>query len=163
MCGLDTVKLLACICALIWLSSVSGLAADSTNTKSPTGAVVRSLVLPGWGQWYNEDYWKVPISLGSAAFFTYRIVDFNSQCNDADAVLAQLDDSDPNRQLFERRAEFYRDKRDEAALFLGVVYVISALDAYVGAHLSGFDVDDTLSVRLLPNPAIGGISITASW
>jgi len=26
--------------------------------KSPWGAVARSAVLPGWGQVYNEQYWK---------------------------------------------------------------------------------------------------------
>lgn len=146
--------------------SVGQLASANEPTpleKSPTGAVLRSLVLPGWGQYYNEDYWKVPISLGSAAFFTYQIFDYQQQCSDAENELNLLEDDDPNVSLYQRRVDFYSDKRDEAALYLGVVYVISALDAYVGAHLSSFDVDDSLSLRLLPNPAISGITLTATW
>ncbi|HED08391.1 MAG TPA: hypothetical protein ENI57_09775, partial [Ignavibacteria bacterium] len=33
-------------------------------TKSPMGAVLRSAILPGWGQIYNESYIKAPIIWG---------------------------------------------------------------------------------------------------
>jgi hypothetical protein len=41
------------------------------GTKSPTGALVRSAILPGLGQFYNEAYWKIPIIYGLGAFFIY--------------------------------------------------------------------------------------------
>jgi len=31
--------------------------------KSPWGAVLRSAVLPGFGQFYNESYWKIQLAL----------------------------------------------------------------------------------------------------
>ena len=34
-------------------------------TKSPWGAVWRSAVIPGWGQFYNESYWKIPLFAGA--------------------------------------------------------------------------------------------------
>ena len=34
-------------------------------SKSPTSALWRS-VIPGWGQYYNEEYWKAPLLFGSA-------------------------------------------------------------------------------------------------
>jgi hypothetical protein len=42
--------------------------------KSPWGAVIRTLIVPGWGQFYNEDYWKTPVFLGAAAGLYYVII-----------------------------------------------------------------------------------------
>lgn len=30
---------------------------------TPRGAALRSLILPGWGQAYNKQYWKIPIAM----------------------------------------------------------------------------------------------------
>ena len=37
-----------------------------TLTKSPTGASLRSLAVPGWGQIYVEQYIKAPLFFGAA-------------------------------------------------------------------------------------------------
>ena len=36
-------------------------------TKSPWGAVLRSAIIPGWGQIYNESYIKAPVIWGIGA------------------------------------------------------------------------------------------------
>lgn len=44
-------------------------AADSAAERTPRGALLRALVLPGWGQFYNQQYLKVPlVYLGFAGF-----------------------------------------------------------------------------------------------
>ncbi len=134
---------------------------DTTQTsnkfqmqKSPTGAILRSLALPGWGQYYVESYWKVPVFLGAAGTCVYFIVDNNNSFKDKQSQIDKaiaLNPSDPYIDLYKRQREVYRDNRDQAAFFLAGVYILSALDAYVGAHLFDFDVSDKISMNLFPN------------
>ncbi|MFN3693677.1 MAG: DUF5683 domain-containing protein, partial [Ignavibacterium sp.] len=51
-------------------------------TKSPWGAVARSAIIPGWGQFYNESYWKIPVIWGTAAWFVYNWIDNDRLYND---------------------------------------------------------------------------------
>jgi len=47
-------------------------AADSSNTTKPWPAVSRSLILPGWGQIYQERLWPAAAFYATSATFTYR-------------------------------------------------------------------------------------------
>jgi hypothetical protein len=115
-------------------------------TKSPSGAVWRSIAFPGWGQWYVGDKWKTPVfaaAWGSVAFLIVRNhVNYNDRDTEYQAARAI---NAPNAELLKRQREVYRDNRDQAAFALLGIYIISAVDAYVGAHLYDFNVDDNLS------------------
>ncbi len=130
---------------------------DSTEAAvTPEGAVWRSLALPGWGQYYVEDYWKAPVVLGAAGWFTFQIFRNNSKFNDAKDAIALLPEDDPDLFVLRREREFYRDKRDEAGLYLALTYLIATIDAYVGAHLYYFDVTDDLDGQLYFDPRTYG-------
>ena len=67
------------------------LAADTTQTsrestfemqKSPWGAVLRSAIIPGWGQFYNEDYLHIPVIWGLLGWFGYEWVQNNKDYAD---------------------------------------------------------------------------------
>jgi hypothetical protein len=47
-----------------------GLPADHTPRK----ALLRGVVLPGWGQFYNDQYYKIPIVYAGLAGLTYSIL-----------------------------------------------------------------------------------------
>lgn len=121
--------------------------------KSPTGAIIRSLILPGWGQYYVESYWKAPLFLGAAGTCAYFIIDNNSKFNSKQKEIDNLISIDPTNykiNYLKRQREVYRDNRDQAAFFLAGVYLLAAIDSYVGAHLFDFNVDDNVSVNLAP-------------
>ncbi len=58
-------------------SFLKSLHPDTTKKFDPHKAVVRSAIIPGWGQVYNKQIWKVPIIYGAlgttAGIFFYNL------------------------------------------------------------------------------------------
>ncbi len=106
-------------------------------TKSPWGAVARSAIIPGWGQFYNESYWKVPIIWGTAAWFIYNWIDNDKLYNDYKSLYQST-----QNEYYRRLRNFYRDQRDNFTIYLGLLYLLNLIDAYVDAHLFDFNVND---------------------
>lgn len=136
--------------------------------KSPTTAVLLSFALPGIGQLYNEDYWKAPIFIGASGVLIYLIVDNHSSYVDAEELWQSSKSDGGNSSLtnlYYTRKEYYRDNRDLSAFYLLGVYVVAAVDAYVGAHMYDFNVDDEFSVGIYPaiGPESAGIGFRISF
>jgi hypothetical protein len=133
------------------------------EAKSPWGAVARSAIIPGWGQYYTEQYWKIPLIVGVSGFLIYGIVSENKQFQQyADDYEASITPENPSGDLtLKSYREYYRDRRDTYAVWMLVTYLIQLADAYVDAHLYDFDVSDDLSgsVTILP----GAASFTLRW
>ena len=105
--------------------------------KSPWGAVVRSAVFPGFGQFYNESYWKIPVIWGTSALLISGWVYNNNLYNDNKDLFISTGQS-----LYQYRRDFYRNQRDNFTIYLVVLYVLNILDAYVDAHLYDFTVEE---------------------
>ena len=105
--------------------------------KSPWGAVGRSAILPGWGQIYNESYWKVPVIWGVMGWFIYGWIDNNNNYKDYKNLYIQTGD-----ETYINYRDFYHDQRDEFAIYLVLTYFLNLVDAYVDAHLFDFSVDE---------------------
>ncbi len=121
-------------------------------SKSPMGAVWRSFIIPGLGQVYVESYWKAPLFFGAAVGLVGLIIYNNNLYQDFAGQIDNLvEPSDNQLRILKSQREFYRDQRDMSAFYLLGVYVLSAVDAYVGAHLYDFNVDDNISARIAPD------------
>jgi len=105
--------------------------------KSPWGAVLRSAIIPGLGQFYNESYWKIPIIWGTAALLISGWVYNNNLYNDNKDLFINTD-----QYLYQYRRDFYRNQRDNFTIYLVVLYVLNLLDAYVDAQLYDFNVEE---------------------
>ena len=109
--------------------------------KSPTGAMLRSAVLPGWGQAYNESYWKIPVIWGFSAWFIYVWIKQNDNYEYyRDLYQNSLLESDSGNSLYKTNRDLFRDDRDLFGIYLGLTYFLNLIDAYVDAHLFDFDV-----------------------
>lgn len=133
------------------------------NTKSPIGAIWRSFVLPGWGQYYVESYWKAPIFLAAAGTMTYFIIKNNKDYSDFQSQLDKIEDKNTTEWILARnKRENARDNRDMSVFYLVGVYALAAIDAYVGAHLYDFNVDDDFTVSISPNYH-SGLTLNCSY
>ncbi len=110
-------------------------------SKSPWGAVARSAVIPGFGQYYNESYWKIPVVWGFMGFFIYNSVINHKNYTDYRDL---YESGNFSIESYRRLRDFYRDQRDYYLIFLGITYILNLVDAYVDAHLFDFNVTDDL-------------------
>lgn len=110
---------------------------DSTKntkikTKSPRSAMIRSLVFPGLGQIYNEQYIKAGIVLAGQSVLIGLRFYYNNKANES------IDPMD---------REFYKDRRNLTYWLMGATVLLSMLDAYIDAHLYDFDTGPELALR----------------
>jgi hypothetical protein len=157
-----------------------GLPGDHT----PRGALWRALAVPGWGQIYNRQYYKVPFAYAGLAGFGAAIVFSNNQylLYRRAALFKANEDATPNpyaqyepqyRQIEssvggEVRASILREERDKfrryrdlSVVGVGLYYAFTVLDAYVSAQLLSFDVGENLSMRV--HPVGAGVAARLRW
>lgn len=97
--------------------------------KNPTGASLRSLAIPGWGQYYNGQKIKAALAMAIEAGEIGTAIYWNTRAKNT---------ADPEEKFF------YQDYRNQALWFLAGTIVLSMLDAYVDAHLFDFDEGPSL-------------------
>ncbi len=141
---------------------------DTVPKHIPRIATRRSALIPGWGQAYNKEYWKIPLVYGILAIptglyfynnsyykktkFAYE-AKFKAAANPADT--ADLKNIDPQltnlsiTSLQSYRNSFRRD-RDYSILWFLLAWGLQVADATVFAHLKQFDVSSDLSMELNP-------------
>ena len=146
-------------------------AAESAFTPDPRRATWYSIVCPGLGQIYNRSYWKLPIIYGGVLTCTYLITWNGRMYNDYRNAYHDIIDSDPNtksyekmlpmgydisnrvsqfQEIFKNKKNYYRKYRDMSIFAFVAVYAIAAIDAYVDAELSSFDISEDLSLQVVP-------------
>jgi Family of unknown function (DUF5683) len=133
---------------------------DTSNKHSPKIALRRSALLPGWGQVYNKQIWKIPIIYGALGVTAYIFFDnvkwynrtryaFNVRAS-ATATPAEIADINPRlKDLTKEDLSFYRKQFrrdvDYSVLFFLGFWGLNMADAVVFAHLKDFDVSDKIS------------------
>jgi hypothetical protein len=105
--------------------------------KSSWGAVGRSAILPGWGQFYNEDYWHIPVVWGFLGWFGYQWILNNNDYTENQKLFIQS-----GMDIYKRNRDFYRDQRDQFTIYFVITYMMNLVDAFVGAHLFDFSVEE---------------------
>ncbi|MDD5491973.1 MAG: hypothetical protein PHV60_04755 [bacterium] len=125
-------KIFVLAIAIIMVISVSAVsareAAYNFNTKSPSNAALRSLMLPGWGQFFNEQPTKGFIFAGAeliavgTAFMMYSSANSTYSDYETQRTAALYDD--------------YSSKVDSANMFVyaaAAIWVGNVIDAYLSA------------------------------
>jgi hypothetical protein len=107
---------------------------------SPTRAVLMTPVFPGWGQLYAQNSWRAALAFAVQGFYWSNLLMNDRKATRIRAIANQLEPG-PRRELFDAAAEEYWERmRDFSWWYLGGL-LITAIDAYVGAHLFEFTKD----------------------
>ena len=138
---------------------------DTAATKkyNPKIAIVRSAIIPGWGQATNKKYWKIPLVYGALGTTTYLFFRNVKQYKDSKQAYILATDNDPSNDI-QIKQPYYtvrsqperirafrnavRQNADYCVLFFIVFWGVNVADAAVDAHLKTFDVSDDLSLQL---------------
>ena len=130
---------------------------DSTSTilpvlsgekrKSPGGALLRSLALPGWGQFYTRHPVRGTVTaIAETAFFAGMIIKFSDRADLRDKLSAmeaangpEWPVDDPERVLLNSQIKSAQQKGGDYLAYGATALVLGMLDSYVSAHLYNFD------------------------
>src|SRR5688572_24395332 len=112
----------------------------------PGRAALYSAIIPGAGQFYNKDYWKVPVIYATGAVLGYFIVDNHNNYIDyrqdyiyrTDTLASTVDrfsdiPGTAGDNFVRNRRDFYRRNRDLTVIFSVIAYALNIVEAHVGA------------------------------
>lgn len=163
-------------------TSLLNVVADSTRVSTaadsvvpqknkphqPRLATIRSAIIPGWGQAYNKQYWKIPVVYGVLAIpaglyfynnswykkskFAYEALLKAAGPAKDSTDLPLIDPKLQNRTIetVQNYRNIFRRDRDYSVLWFILAWGLQVVDATVFGHLKDFDVSDDLSMRVSP-------------
>ena len=119
-------------------------------------ATLYSLLLPGLGQAYNGEYWKIPIYygclLGSVHFYSVNRRNYQRYKWIYDQ--ATNPDIQYDGPVQESTAKYYRDVyrryRDYSVLAIAGFYLLQVIDANIFSYMRDFDLSDDIELSLSP-------------
>ena len=156
----------------------------------PRKATLYSLALPGLGQAYNKQYWKMPFVYAGIGAIIYFLHDNNARYKDylgpfldsydlttgllkkgIDPRSTEIDvyvkSQDQVRKLtleqITRSKDLFRRYRDLNWFLLAGAWALAAVEANVSAHLKTFDMSDDISLRVCPEIQLSPLSPMPVW
>ncbi len=132
------------IISALTIASAAGQNPDSLRAAkiNPSGALYRSLIIPGWGQFHNKRYIKAAVFAGLEGYLANGIYTF---WRDSDRHKKNFQSAWENPEY--QAAEFSkfqksRDRRNLRLWLITATILYSMFDAYVDAQLADFDQPD---------------------
>ena len=142
---------------LYWSTIMDGVISFKTDNPHHAGkATLYSILMPGLGQAYNGEFWKIPIYWGALAgsyhFYNTNRINykrFKRIHNEATDPEAHYQESiSAETALYYRN--LYRRYRDYSVLAIAGFYLIQVIDANVFSYMQDFEVNDDLSMQITP-------------
>jgi len=140
------------------------------STHSPHKAVMRSLMIPGWGQIYNHQWWKVPVIYAGLGLLADAII-FNERYYKPTLVVAiyyehgitptpsmpqynlylEYQNAGTPAQSIYDAVNSYRRDRDLSIMGFAAAWGIQMVDAYIDAKFQhSYTMDTDFSFKISP-------------
>lgn len=119
----------------------------------PTKATFYSAILPGMGQAYNKDYWKIPVvyvALGTGVYFYKFNNDKFHEYRDAYKLMKMGQPTQYDYlsvSVLERAQTYHKKYRDLSTMITALMYVMQVVEASVDAHLQYHNTDPELTFQ----------------
>lgn len=138
-----------------WGSLLDGVICyESESEPNPGRAALYSALLPGLGQIYNGEYFKVPIYWGCLLGSTHFLMNNNTNYLRFKRIYSEASLENNSSPISGETAKWYRDVyrryRDYAIVATALFYMLQILDANVFAYMHDFEVNDDISMGLEP-------------
>ncbi len=139
-----------------WGALMDGVVSYKSDKEPlPGRATLYSILLPGLGQIYNGELFKVPIYWGGLMASVHFLMNNNSNYKRFKRIHNEAT-TDPNysQNISAETAVWYRDVyrryRDYSIVATALVYVLQVIDANVFAYMHDFEVSDDISMKIEP-------------
>lgn len=139
-----------------WASLMDGAVNFRKEIPHQSGkATLYSLLLPGLGQAYNGEFWKIPIYYGVMAGSIHFYLDNSKSYKRYQWIYKQATENpEYNGPIQESTALYYRNifrrYRDYSIVAIAASYLLQVIDANVFAYMTDFDLGDDLSMNISP-------------
>ena len=132
--------------------------AQEIKSKIPKKAGLYSSLLPGLGQVYTQNYWKIPIIYAGLITSAYYIKESNNLYQIYSSTYLNRLEGDNSDQFYGQYSNYdltvlinyHRRNREISILCFVGTYILNIIDASVSAHLFNYDVSDNLSLHIQP-------------
>ncbi|MES2479232.1 MAG: DUF5683 domain-containing protein [Bacteroidota bacterium] len=151
--------------ATVTKSDTTVFVKKDTNVKKkfqpdPKRAGLYSALIPGLGQCYNRQYWKMPIVYAAMGTTIYLVVTRNNEYQRyRKAYVSRIADEENSDDEFQgilstAAIKQYQDEAkqnmDMMVVFTVIGYAGQIMEAIAGAHLRNFDISKDLSMQFRP-------------
>ncbi len=126
------------------------------DLRTPRTAMLRSVMLPGLGQFYNKQYWKIPVVYGAlGALFLAAQSNSRNYREFRDAYVLEVQGlpnkySGANIASLKQYRDDYRKNMELSYIVMVGIYGLNVLDAFVSAHLKSFDINEDIGMTIKP-------------
>lgn len=144
---------------IYWGSLMDGIVSYESDNEPLAGrATLYSALLPGLGQIYNGEFFKVPIYWGGLLVSVHLTMNFNTNYQRFKRIHNQATSQDPTVSadvpISGETAKWYRDVyrryRDYSIVATAAVYLLQVIDANVFAYMHDFEVTDDITMNVEP-------------
>jgi len=141
---------------IYWATLMDGVYNYKKDVPNQAGkATIYSILMPGLGQCYNGEYWKVPIYwgclIGSVHFYSLNNTNYQRYRR---IYKEATGGGEYTGRISSETALYYRDVfrryRDYSVLAIAGFYLLQVIDANVFAYMQDFEMSDDLSLNISP-------------
>ena len=142
---------------IYWGSLMDGaICYKSDQPHLPGRATIYSILLPGLGQAYNGEYWKIPVYYTGLLVSTSLLIQNNVNYRRYQRIYREATNEEIPYEgpIQASTAQYYRNiyrrYRDYSIVALAAFYLLQVIDANVFAYMQDFEMNEDISLRISP-------------